>query len=371
MSLTRRHLLQGLGAGIVAAAARPSFAEARVAGGSVRLHRNENSYGPSRAVIAALRKTAVSAANRFPNVESEALRRAIAARHRVKADQVVIGCGSTDILRLTANAFVGTHKKIVTASPTFDWLGGFAGRVGADVVAVPLARDYSHDLLAMLARCDAATAIVYICNPNNPTGTLTRRQDLEAFLRKLPSTVPVVIDEAYHDYVEPSGDYASFIDRPVADSRLIVTRSLSKIHGLAGLRVGYGVAATEIARRLRALQLPDSVNVVAARAAIVALEDVEHVRASMVRNIDDRQEFFNQASARMLRVIDSQANFVMLDTNRPAIHVVEQLERHNVLVPPPFPYFAKYIRVSLGTAADMDAFWRAWDLMPIIHHMSM
>jgi histidinol-phosphate aminotransferase len=360
-----------LGAGIVAAPARPSFAEARGPGGPIRLHRNENAYGPSREVIAAMRKATTNAAHRFPNVESEALRRAVAARHRVKADEVVVGCGSTDILRLAANAFVGTRRRIVTASPTFDWLGGLAERVRSHVVAVPLARDYSHDLLAMLARCDAATAMVYLCNPNNPTGTLTRRQDLEAFLRKLPATVQVVIDEAYHDYVEPSGDYASFIDRPVADPRVIVTRSFSKIHGLAGLRVGYAVAATETARRLRALQLPDSVSVVAARAAIVALEDVEHVRASMVRNTDDRQEFVNEADSRMLRVIDSRANFVMLNTNRPAIPVVEHLEKHNVLVPPPFAGFDKYIRVSLGTAEDMGTFWRAWDLMPVIHHMSM
>jgi histidinol-phosphate aminotransferase len=180
-----------------------------------------------------------------------------------------------------------------------------------------------------------------------------------------------VIDEAYHHYVEPSGDYASFIDRPVADPRVVVTRSFSKIHGLAGLRVGYAVSAAETARRLRALQLPDSVNIVAATAAIVALEDAERVRASMVRNIDDRQEFFNEADARMLRAVDSRANFVLLNTNRPAIHVVEHLKKHNVLVPPPFAGFDQYIRVSLGTAEDMRAFWQAWDLMPVIHHMSM
>jgi histidinol-phosphate aminotransferase len=371
MPLSRRRLLEGIGAGLVAAAARPSLAQARAATGIIRLHRNENPYGPSPEVIAAMRKAAANTANRFPNVESEALRRAVAAHHRVQADQVVVGCGSTDILRLAATVFAGTRKRIVTASPTFDWLGGLAGRVRAQVVAVPLARDYSHDLPAMLARCDAATAMVYICNPNNPTGTLTRRQDLETFIRKLPATVQVVIDEAYHHYVEPSGDYASFIDRPVADPRVVVTRSFSKIHGLAGLRVGYAVSAAETARRLRALQLPDSVNIVAATAAIVALEDAERVRASMVRNIDDRQEFFNEADARMLRAVDSRANFVLLNTNRPAIHVVEHLKKHNVLVPPPFAGFDQYIRVSLGTAEDMRAFWQAWDLMPVIHHMSM
>jgi histidinol-phosphate aminotransferase len=371
MPLSRRRLLEGIGAGLVAAAAKPSLAHMRGATGTVRLHRNENPFGPSGQVLAAMRRATMRGANRFPDAASDALRSAIAARHRVKADQIVLGCGSTDILRTAAAAVVGSRKRLVTASPTFDWLGSFAERLEAEVVAVPLARDYSHDLVAMLARCDAATAMVYICNPNNPTGTLTRRQDLEAFLRKLPATVQVVIDEAYHHYLEPSADYASFIDRPVADPRVIVTRSFSKIHGLAGLRVGYAVAAAETARRLRSYQLPENVNVVAAKAAMAALEDDDYVRASLVRNNDDRQEFFNQANARMLRVTDAQANFALLDTNRPAIHVVEHLKKHNVLVPPPFAGFDNYIRVSLGTAEDMRAFWQAWDLMPVIHHMSM
>jgi histidinol-phosphate aminotransferase len=357
--------------GIVASAARPLLAAPRGPGGPVRLHRNENAYGPSRHVIMATRTAALNVANRFPTEELEALRSAIAARHRVETDQVVLGCGSTDILHTAARAFVETGKTIVTASPTFEWFDGFAGRLGAEVVAVPLARDYSHDLAAMLARCNAATAIVYVCNPNNPTGTLTRRQDLEAFLRNLPPTTRVVIDEAYHDYVEPSADYASFIDRPVADARVIVTRSFSKIHGLAGLRVGYAVATPETARRLRAYQLPENVNVLAAKAAMVALGDQEHVRLSLVRNSDDRQEFFNGANARMLRVTDSQANFVMLYAGRPANQVVEHLKKHNVLVPHPFPGFDKSIRVSLGTPADMRAFWQAWDLMGVVHEMSM
>jgi histidinol-phosphate aminotransferase len=371
MPLSRRSLLRGLGSGLVLSAARPWLGEAHIAGGPVRLHRNENAYGPSRVVVEAMRKAALSAANRFPDVELNRLRDAIAASHRVEAGQVVPGCGSTDLLRLAASAFTGTRKRIVTASPTFDWLGGFAGRLGAEIVAVPLARDYSHDLVAMLARCDASTAMVYVCNPNNPTGTLTPRQELEAFLRKLPPTVHLVIDEAYHHYVEPSAEYASFIDRPVADARVIVTRTFSKIHGLAGLRIGYAVAAPETARRLRSIQSPENVNIVAAQAAATALQDEEHVRSSRTRNGDDRQEFFNEANARMLRVTDSQANFVLLNTGRPGHHVVEHLAKHDVLVPPPFAGFEKYIRVSLGTPADMRAFWRAWDLMPVVHDMSM
>jgi histidinol-phosphate aminotransferase len=378
MALSRRKLLRGLGTGIVGAAAAPSLADspinaggvswptagARSLRGPIRLHRNENPYGASRDVIAAMQKAALTVANRYPNVETEQLRRAIAARHRVTADQVVVGCGSSEILHAAAHAFLESRGKLVVASPTFDWFARYSQRPGTHVVAVPLTRDYSHDLDAMLARGGAAASLVYICNPNNPTGTLTRRQDLEAFVRKLPATTRVVIDEAYHHYVGPSADYASFLDRPLADARVIVTRSFSKIHGLAGLRIGYAIAAPETARLLRLHELPDNVNVLAAKAALIALHDDEHIRISLARTADDRQEFFNEANARMLRVIDSQTNFVMVNTGRSAAAVIEHFRKHNVALPRPFPGFDKSIRVSLGTPEDMRAFWRVWDLMP-------
>ena len=172
------------------------------------------------------------------------------------------------------------------------------------------------------------------------------------------------MDEAYHHYVGESSEYASFIDRPVDDARVIVTRTFSKVHGLAGLRVGYAVAAVPVARVLAAHGLADGVSVVAARAAGAALDDTGHVRTSVRRNIDDRQEFINQANARMLRSVDSLTNFVTLSTGRPAVEVVEHFRKNGILVSGPVPAFDKDIRVSLGTPAHMREFWRVWDLMP-------
>ena len=370
MALTRRKLLRGLGTGIVGAAA-PSLTDAswptaqehgsRV---PIRLHRNENPYGPSRDVINAMHKASLTAAHRYPDVETDRLRRAIADRHKVTTDRVVLGCGSIEILRAAAQSFLESRGRLVVASPTFDWFARYSQHPGTEVVRVPLTKDYSHDLDAMLARGGASASLVYICNPNNPTGTLTRRQDLEAFVRKLPATTRVLIDEAYHHYVGPSADYASFLDRPLADPRVIVTRTFSKIFGLAGLRLGYAIAAPETARLLRLHQLPDNVSVVAAKAALVALRDDEHIRISLARNADDRQEFYNEANARMLRAIDSHTNFVLVNTGHPASRVIEHFRTHNIALPQPFPGFDKHIRVSLGTPEDMRAFWRIWDLMP-------
>ena len=383
MPISRRTLLRTMGAGAAAAIAAPSFAQgslgAAQAGlvessgtikpaGPIRLHKNEAAYGPSHRAIAAMQEAARNGSSRYPDVESEALRTKIASLHGVTTDSVVLGCGSSEILRMAVDAFVGSRRTLISAWPTFELVGRRAQRGGAEVVAVPLTRNYAHDLDAMLARSDAGTGLVYICNPNNPTGTLTRRPELEAFLRRLPVTTYVLIDEAYHHYVGESADYASFIDRPFDNPRLIVTRSFSNACGLAGARVGYGVAAPETARLLAQAGLPEDVNVLAAAGAIAALDDADHVRLNVQRNGDDRQEFFNQANARMLRTIDSQTNFVMLNIGQPAVDIVEHFRTRGVLVSGPFAAFDTHIRVSLGTAAQMREFWRSWDLLPV-HHM--
>jgi len=374
-----------MGVGTAAAVAVPSRAEVSLGAtpipqvsspgaikseGPIRLHRNEAAYGPSPRAIAAMQAAAAKGASRYPDVTTEALRTKIASLHKTMPDRVVLGCGSSEILRMAVDAFARSGRRLISALPTFELIGRYARLGGAEVVAVPLTGNHAHDLDAVLARADGATGLVYICNPNNPTGTLTHRPALEAFLRKLPATTYVLIDEAYHDYVDASADHVSFIDRPVDDPRVIVTRSFSNVYGLAGARVGYGVAAPQIARLLTSAGLSENVNVLAAAAAMAALEDTDHVRLNVQRNADERQEFVNQAHARMLRPVDSQTNFVMLNTQRPAVNIVEHFKSQGVLVSGPFPKFDTYIRVSLGMSAEMREFWRVWDLLPVHNHMS-
>jgi len=373
MVISRRALLRHIGAAATAAAAAPSFGEAASATGGAaapaltRLDRNENAYGASERVVAAMVDAARGAANRYSDAETELLRNRIARFHSVSPEHVVLGCGSAEILRRAADAFTGSTRPLVVAGPTVELMSEYARRAGADVVAIPLRADYAYDLAAMVARCDGTTGLVYICNPHNPTGTLTRRRDLEAFIRELPDTVHVVIDEAYHHYVTESRDYASFIERPVDNPRVVVTRSFSKIHGLAGERVGYGIALPQVARLLIAARAATDLNTVAARGAMAALEDSEHLRTSVSRNIDDRQEFINQAHARMLKPIDSQTNFVMLNTERSAADVIDHFKTFGVVLSQPIPSFDTYIRVSLGTPAEMREFWEVWDVMPRRH----
>ncbi len=375
MPLTRRSFFQGLGLGVTATSlnwrpllelhAAPRFESPRFGevDDFIHLDRNENPYGPSPKVREAI-CAAVSTANRYPASEYDALLEVIARSHGVKSEQVALGCGSTELLRAVATAFLGPRKKLVVAVPTFDAMEYYARSAGAEVVAVPLTNVFAHNLRAMRARMDDSTSIVYICNPNNPTASLTPRSDIEEFLANLPTGTHVVIDEAYHHYAGESSVYASFVNRRVPNDRVIVTRTFSQIYGLAGLRLGYAVAAPAVIERMRTAVTQDSINTVVARAATVALQDANGVSQFVEQNENNRQEFFNQASARMLKPIDSHANFVMMDTHQSADNVIQHFHNHRILLGSTFPSMPTYIRISLGTPTDMNEFWRVWDLMP-------
>jgi histidinol-phosphate aminotransferase len=374
MGISRRSLLSGLATGAVTGVALRAASEFAFAEGlpipprelpakPILLSQNENAYGPSPRVLAAMQE-ALSQANRYPRTECDSLVNKIATLHRVRPEQVVLGCGSSEILCMAAVATLGPGKRLVQASPTYSVLGKFAQSVGAEVVNVPLNRMYEHDLEGMLARSNPSTGLVYICNPNNPTGTLTPRKDIESFIKALPATALVIIDEAYHHFVAGTSGYTSFLDHPIDDSRVMIARTFSKIYGLAGMRIGYTVAPAAGAPRLSTEALRIGISVVSARAATAALDDSEYVGMAARRNANDRQEFLNQVNARMLRALDSHANFVMMNPLRPVGEVLEHLANHDIVVAPRIPEMNKYLRVSLGTQAEMLEFWRVWDSMP-------
>jgi histidinol-phosphate aminotransferase len=368
MRVSRRNLLVRLSAGAtVAAVLRPSermYAAGESGGRSViHLDRNENPYGPSPNVIATIQQEAESV-NRYPSAAIESLREEIARAHGVDVDRVVVGCGSRAILRIVVSSLAAPRKNVVMAAPGFDFMRSLARRAGRETIAVPLNAENAHDLPTIRAKIDDATGFVYICNPNNPTGTVTPRRAIEGFLAQLADDIPVIVDEAYHPYVRATLNYPSLLDGPVDDGRLIVVRTFSTIHGLAGMRVGYAIATVPTARRI-ALLVDDDVTGLSAKAAIAALQDADYVSKTAARNADDRQEFLNQANARMLRSIDSVTNFVMLDVGGPPHAVTEHFVRHHIAVGEPVMSNDRYIRVSLGTPDEMREFWRVWDLMPM------
>jgi histidinol-phosphate aminotransferase len=371
MSISRRKLLRNATAGAFARTTTAfldkfpltSTATPNEPSGLIRLDRNENPYGPPKKAIEAI-TTGLDFSNRYPRGEYDDLAEKIAHLHKVKHEQVALGAGSREILRMAATAYLSAGRRLILASPTFETAADYAKLAGAEVVAVPLNKRFEHNLDAMLAGATRATGLIYICNPNNPTGSLTPRKDLDAFLTKLPSTAVVLIDEAYHHYVVPSSEYSSFLDHPVDHPRVIVLRTFSKIYGLAGLRVGYAVGSPQTVLKLSASRLHWGVSVAAARAAAAALDDSDFVRLSAEQNIDDRQEFYNRENAHMLGSIDSHTNFVLVRTGLPSAQVLEHFKKHNVLLGPPVPQMDQYIRVSIGKPEEMREFWRVWDFLP-------
>ncbi len=337
----------------------------------IRLHRNENAYGTSEKSLAAIRMSTTQT-NRYPDGERELLRETIAKHHGVRSEQIVIGAGSSEILRAAAVLFGGSGKKLIVASPTFDVTAREARWLGTEVDEVPLKREYAHDLEKMLSRAGGSEGgLIYVSNPNNPTGTLTPRRDLESFLKEVPASFNVLIDEAYHEYLQRTTLYDSFIDNPSNNKRVMVTRTFSKMYGLAGARVGYGVASPETARMFAGTDLESGVNIFGAEAALAALADQEFVRRCYKRNVDDRQEFLNQVNGRHGHVVDPQANFVFIHAGRPAKEVVEHFEKNGILIGPPFSAMNTHVRVSLGTAPEMQEFWRVWDLLIPAGSMTM
>lgn len=370
MPFSRRSFLHRLTAGAGAAAlvqlplaeklfASPEPQRNPIIPGAVRLNSNENAYGPLPSAMKAMQKS-LAEGNRYPFAEYGPLTEAIAKSHGVNPRQVLIGAGSTEILRICAQAFLSRDKNLVVPDPTFEALVEMSRSfVGANVRQVPLTSSYSHDLDAMLKATDGKRGLVYICNPNNPTASITQAGDIEAFLAKLPLNVTVLIDEAYHHFAVGMPGYRSFMDR--ASDNVVVMRTFSKIYGMAGIRLGYAVSSELTIRMMSTVRLPISVNTIAAAGGLASLQAEDEMRLAAERNAADRAEFAKQATARKLTFIPSYANFVMIKTNRDAKEMMTAFQQHNILIGRPFPPMTDYIRVSLGLPDENKAFWQAWD----------
>ena len=391
MNLNRRNLLKQLGAGITASSV---LAPERASADSVecaldskalpqhlepiRLDHNENAYGASPKAITSIQESAKGTI-RYPNsgpfvktLADHHSETASGANHVIKPEQIVVGCGSSDVLRMAASAFLAPGASLITATPTCDLIAQYGRSRGATITEIPLRNDHAHDLQATLKHSNksAASGLIYMCNPNSPTGTLTTRQELEEFLAKVSPKFQVVIDEAYHHYAGGSGAYRSFIDRPSDNPRVIVTRTFSAAYGLAGARVGYAVASTSNAERMDREALPFALNRAGMFAALAALADREHIETCIDRNVNDRQEFMNQVNARMLRALDSHTNFVCLNVMRPAVEISAHYAKNDFVLAPLIPSMPNYLRISLGTPQEMRQFWHVWDLLGS-HPMSM
>jgi histidinol-phosphate aminotransferase len=325
--------------------------------GPVRLSSNENPYGPPAAALKAMTE-GFSLAWRYPDEYADLLAEELARLHNVPVDQVLLGNGSGEILKLSAAAFTSREKKLVTANPTFEFLGRHAGVANADVVKINLTPDYRHDLPKMLAAANGA-GLVYICNPNNPTASITPKAEIANFLAKLSPRTIVLVDEAYHHYVE-SKDYESVIPLVNGHPNLIVARTFSKIYGMAGLRCGYGITQLANIGLLRSHQIFDSVNIMALVAAAASVKDSEHVTRGRKLNTEVKKTVCAELDSLGFSYIPSHANFMMIDLRREVRPVISALRSHGVEVGRLFPALPNFMRVTIGTSPQMKLFLTAF-----------
>jgi histidinol-phosphate aminotransferase len=313
----------------------------------IKLASNENPLGPSPHAVAAMAAVAGSV-TLYPEGSAPLLRAAVARHVQMPPEMLVFGNGSDEVLHLLALSFLRPGDEVVQGDPSFAMYEIYTTQCAAIPVKVPL-KDYTHDLPAMAEAITPRTRMVMIANPNNPTGTLVTRSEVEKFLGQVPADVLVVFDEAYDEYVDHP-DKADL--RPLIrdGANIAVLHTFSKAYGLAGLRVGYGMARPEIAELLNRVRSPFNVNLLAQAAAIAALEDQAHVARSVALNAEGRDYFYRELTRLGLAYVPSQANFVLIDVGRDSREVFDALLRRGIIVRAGAGLgLPQHIRVTVGT----------------------
>jgi histidinol-phosphate aminotransferase len=363
--LSRREFAVRLGAAAGAVLATPalvdSFAEARrprsVPKDVIQLNSNENPYGPSPRAQDAIKNSRKVAA-RYPDAAEDEVVETLARLHGVAPENVLLGCGSGEILRMADVAFLGPGKKVVVAEPTFEAVLQYARVTKAEPVKVPLTADHRHDLPAMAAACDASAGLVYVCNPNNPTGTIVRREEMAAFFDRVPKTTTILLDEAYHHFVE-SKDYASGFDWLAKQPNLIVVRTFSKVYGMAGMRLGYAVSSKENIAAMDEHSFWNNSNASVLEAVLASLADSGHVPRHRRMNNETRAWLCRELERDGRRYIPSETNFVMIDVGGDVAPVITAFRERKILVGRKFPSMPNWLRVSIGTRKEQEKFLAA------------
>ena len=324
---------------------------------SVKLASNENPLGPSPKALEAIRE-GLANLHRYPDGAGHDLVCQIADRHGIAPDNVVIGNGSDDVIALLVQATVRPGDRVVVPQPSFLMYDITATAAGAVVDRVPL-HDMKMDLAAMAARVSEQTRLVFVCNPNNPTGTVVGQKEFDRFMAQLPDHVVVVVDEAYIEFVRNADCLKT--GRPEDMNRPLVTlRTFSKAYGLAGLRVGYGVMPSELAGMLHRVRQPFNVNALAQTAATAALEDRAFLQRSVALVHQGLDELYAALDRLGLPYFPTEANFFLIDVGRPADAVFENMLRQGVIVRSMRSYgFSNYIRVNVGLERENRRFLQA------------
>jgi histidinol-phosphate aminotransferase len=324
-----------------------------------KLSFNENPDGPSETVLKAM-TDAFKYANRYGYPDG-GITEAIADHHGVKPENVLLGAGSGEILKVADDTFLVDHKKVIGVDPTFGSVYQFATNSKAEAIKVPLLEDYRMDIPGIIRAVKnnyRDVGFVYICNPNNPTGNIIPKQEVKLLLDSIPGDVPVLIDEAYHHFVEDP-NYVTSVPYILERRQVIVTRTFSKIAALAGMRLGYGLAPKELVARMSPFA-NGSINAIVKWGGVAALKDTATQARTRKNILALRKKVTGELTALGYSVIPSEANFFMVHVRRDITPIIDEFEKKGVLVGRKFPPMVEHLRVSVGTPDEMNRFMAAF-----------
>ena len=319
----------------------------------IKLASNENPLGCSQKVTRAL-SNALTDLLLYPDGNATVLRNKLAEKHSLKPEQFVFGAGSNEIITFIAQVFLNAEDESIYAEPSFSWYDTAVRATGAKPVIVPL-KDFTHDLEAMKNSITDKTKIIWICNPNNPTGTIITAEQQEEFLKSVPSNIVVVLDEAYYEFAQGEG-YPESVPLLEKYPNIIVLRTFSKAYGLASLRVGYGMASEEMVSYLNRVRPPFNVNTLAQIAALAALDDKGFINDILKINKTGLDMLYKAFERLGLRYVRSHANFVWVEMPISSGEMFQKLLHKGVIIR---PFMGKWIRITVGTEEQNEKLIRA------------
>lgn len=322
----------------------------------VRLSSNENPYGPSKRVQDRIKNSFVHAC-RYPYAYSDDLAVQLAKKHGVAPESIIVTGGSTEGLKVAGITFAANGGEIISGQPTFLAMMNYAKQWGATVNWVPVGEDKGYDLDAIEKQISAKTKMVFLCNPNNPTGTLVPAQKLVDFCDVASKKTIVFSDEAYYDFIE-TPNYPSMVEAVKRGDNVIVSKTFSKVYGMAGLRVGYLIAKPEIANKIRQNLVAMS-NVLAVEAAKEALQDEAFYKFSLAKNKEAKERIYKLLDHLKLDYVKSHTNFIFFHSKRDIRELGPQMLEKGVRIGRPFPPFYDWCRISTGTLEEVDLFIKA------------
>lgn len=331
--------------------------ELKLRGEVIKLASNENPLGPSPRAVAAMR-LALKGMQLYPDDSCFYLKQRLARKFGCSGDQIIMGNGSVEVILFAAMAYLSPAESAVMSDGAFCMYRIATQVVGGQVISVPM-KNYTHDLEAMAAAITPSTRLVFIANPNNPTGTVLRKPEFDRFMSRVPDTALVIVDEAYREYISDP-DYPDSFEYLRQGRNIVILRTFSKIFGLAGLRIGYGFSRPELLAEIAKMRLPFNVSRIGQIGALAALDDDAHIRRSRRANDEGKALLYDEFRKLGLNYIPSSANFVMVDFGRDAQSVFESLQRKGVIARSIREYgFPNALRISIGTEPQNRKFVRA------------